>query len=81
MVEDELEVLSMSTNACLHPLEESAINIDRESKDFLARKFNFEIFKQTSDDHSEKKIPTQNQEMLRKHEIDDGFRDIDSNAF
>ena len=47
----------------------------------LAGIINFEMFKQMSDDHSDRKIPTQNQEMLRKHEIDDEFENINSNAF
>ena len=73
--------LSMSMSACLHPLEESAINIDKGSKDFLIENINFEMFKRMSGDHSKRKIPTLNQEMLRKHEINNEFGNINSNAF
>ena len=45
VVEAELKGLSMSTSTCLHPLEESMINVERGSRDFLARKINFEMFK------------------------------------
>ena len=65
----------------LHPLENSTININRGSKNFLVRKVNFEMLKQASKDHSKRKIPARNQEMLRKHEIDDESVDINSNAF
>jgi len=39
------------------------------------------MLKQSSEDHSERKIPTLNQEMLLKHKINDEMRDIDSNGF
>jgi len=73
--------LSISTIVSLHPLEKSAININKGSKDFLIGKVNFEMLKQASKDHSKRKILARNQEMLKKHEIDDESGDINSNAF
>ena len=39
------------------------------------------MLKQASKDHSEGKIPTRNQEMLKMYRINDESRNIDSNFF
>ena len=67
--------------AYMPPLEKSVINVSRESKGILVEKINLEMFEQMSKDHPVGEIPTRNQEMLRKYEIDDEFWNIYSNAF
>ena len=70
---------SMNTSASLYPRKKSAIDIYRRSNDSLARKIS--LLKQASENHTKRKIPTRNQEMLGKHKINDEMRNIDSNAF
>ena len=47
----------------------------------LIRQVNFEMFKESSKDHLVRKIPSGNQQMFRKHEVNDKTKDVDSNAF
>jgi len=71
----------MYADTILHPLEKSAININSRCNNILARKINFEVVEYTSNDHPEWGNPTKNQNMHRKHKINDEFGIVDSNAF
>ena len=53
----------MSTNT--HPLQEYAIDINRGVYDSLIRYIDFEMFKETGEDHPVWKIPSGNHQMVR----------------
>ena len=71
---------SMSTKSSLHPLKDGAINVNCRSDGFLVRKINFEVLEHTSENYPVWEIYTWNEQVFRKHEIDDESRNVNFNA-
>ena len=58
-----IKSLNMGTN--VHPLQEAAIDINGRVYDSLIRQVDFEVFKESGEDHPIRKIPSGNQKVLR----------------
>jgi len=70
-----------STVSYMHPLKKSTIDVNRECNSFFTREVKFEEFKKIGDKHPKRKIPIWDQQMFRKHEIDDELENVDYNVF
>ena len=70
-----------STLSYVHPLKKCAIDINRGCYSSFTQEIKFQKFKETGDEHLKRKIPIWDQQVFRKHEINDEFGYIDSNTF